>query len=73
MSDRDERAAEMRITVGELRSHLRNFGDDCEIYIGSEEGELFFCRTKSRDRDKNDKSTLMSLELVTANQALDQD
>lgn len=69
MSDREARMNDARITVGELRNHLKVFDDDCEIHITSEEGELFFCRTKSRDRDSNDNSILITLELETASHA----
>ena len=70
MSDKEVEATEARLTVGELRAHLRTFDDDCQISITSEEGELFFCRTESRGRDNKDKSILITLELETANHAL---
>lgn len=38
-----------KITVGELRTHLELYGDDCELMFTFEGGPVSFNRTKTRD------------------------
>lgn len=58
--------AEHQITIGDLRRELEIYGDDCVIYFGDENSEMFFDRIKTRGRDtKTDKPNLVSIGFST--------